>query len=73
MIPQRFYLCERLITELYDETIDEINNTNDLDELEKVYNVFCFTSDCYLNGFKYALRCKKRVELFNLIHLNHNY
>lgn len=72
MIPQRFYLYERFISELYNKTIDKINETNDLDDLEKVYNVFCFTSDCYLNGFKDAPRCKKHTELINLIHLNHN-
>ena len=72
MIPQRFYLYERWITELYDNAVDKINETNKLDELEKIYNVFCFTSDSYLNVLNYALRCKRRVELINLIHSNHN-
>lgn len=72
MIPQRFYLYERWITELYDNTIDKINETNKLDVLEKIYNTFCFTSDSYLNTLNYALRCKKRVELINLIYSNHN-
>lgn len=72
MIPQRFYLYERWITELYDNAIDKINETNKLDDLEKIYNTFCFTSDSYLNTLDHAPRCKKRVELINLIHSNHN-
>lgn len=72
MIPQRFYLYERWITELYDNAIDKINETNKLDELEKIYNTFCFTSDSYLNTLNHTFRCKKRVELINLIHSNHN-
>ena len=70
MIPQRFYLYERWITELYDNTVDKINETNKLDDLEKIYNAFCFTSDSYLNVLKYALRCKRRAELINLIYSN---
>lgn len=72
MIPQRFYLYERWITELYDNAVDKINETNKLDDLEKIYNAFCFTSDSYLNALEYALRCKKRFELINLIYSNHN-
>ncbi len=72
MIPQRFYLYERWIVELYDNAVDKINETNKLDDLEKIYNAFCFTSDSYLNTLEYAIRCKKRVELINLIHSNHN-
>lgn len=72
MIPQRFYLYERWITELYDNAVDKINETNKLYDLEKIYNAFCFTSDSYLNALKYALRCKKRVELIKLIRSNHN-
>ena len=72
MIPQRFYLYERWIIELYDNAVDKINGTNKLDDLEKIYNAFCFTSDSYLNCLNYALRCKKRVELIDLIHSNHN-
>ena len=71
MIPQRFYLYERWITELYDNTVDKINETNKLYDLENIYNAFCFTSDSYLNGLKYELRCKTRVELINLINSNH--
>lgn len=71
MIPQRFYLYERWISELYDNAVDKINETNNLDDLEKIYNVFCFTSDSYLNVLEYALTCKKRVELISLIHSNH--
>lgn len=71
MITQRFYLYERLITELYDNTVDKINEMNKLDDLEKIYNAFCFTSDSYLNVFEYTLRRKRRVELINLIHSNH--
>lgn len=70
MIPQRFYLYETWITELYDNAVDKINETNKLDDLEKIYNAFCFTSDSYLNCLKYALRCKRRVELINLIYSN---
>ena len=70
MIPQRFYLYERLITELYDNTYDKINETNKLGELEKIYNAFCFTSDSYLNSLNYAIRCKKRTELLDLIKKN---
>lgn len=70
IIPQRFYLYETWITELYDNAVNKINETNKLDDLEKIYNAFCFTSDSYLNGLKYALRCKRRVELINLIHSN---
>lgn len=70
MIPQRFYLYERWITELYDNAVDKINETNKLDDLEKIYNAFCFTSDSYLNVLEYAIRCKMRVELINLIHSN---
>lgn len=72
MIPRRFYLYERWITELYDNAIDKINETNKLYDLEKIYNVFCFTSDSYLNVLEYAPRCKRRAELINLIHSNHN-
>lgn len=72
MIPQRFYLYEGWITELYNNTVDKINETDELYELERIYNVFCFTSDSYLNCLIYAPRCKKRAELINLIHLNHN-
>lgn len=72
MIPQRFYLYEKWITELYDSASDKINETSKLYDLEKIYNAFCFTSDSYLNSLEYALRCKKRVELINLIHSNHN-
>lgn len=71
MIPQRFYLYERWINELYDNAVDKINETNKLDDLENIYNAFCFTSDSYLNSLEYALRCKRRVELINLIHSNH--
>lgn len=71
MIQQRFYLYKGWITELYDNAVDKINETNKLDDLEKIYTAFCFTSDSYLNGLNYALRCKRRVELINLIHLNH--
>lgn len=71
MITQRFYLYETLITELYDNTVDKINETNKLDDLEKIYNAFCFTTDSYLNGLEYALRCKRRVELISLIYSNH--
>ena len=71
MIPQRFYLYERWITELYDNAVDKINETNKLDDLEKIYNAFCFTSDSYLNGLEYSLRCKRRLELINLINSNH--
>lgn len=72
MIPQKFCLYERWIVELYDNAVDKINETNKLDDLEKIYNAFCFTSDSYLNTLEYALRCKKRFELINLIHSNHN-
>lgn len=65
MITQRFYLYERWISELYDNAVE-------LDELEKIYNTFCFTSDSYLNCLNYALRCKKRFELISLIYSNHN-
>ena len=71
MISQRFYLYERLINELYDNTVDKINETNKLDDLEKIYNAFCFTTDSYLNAFEYSLRCKRRVELIGLIYSNH--
>lgn len=72
MIPQRFYLYEIWITELYDNAFDKINETNKLDDLEKIYNTFCFTSDSYINVLNYALRCKMHVELINLIYSNHN-
>lgn len=72
MISQRFYLYERWIIELYDNVVYKINETNKLDDLEKIYNAFCFTSDSYLNVLEYAFRCKKHVELINLIHSNHN-
>lgn len=72
MIPQKFYMYERLINDLYNDTIDKINETSNLDGLEGIYNIFCFTSDCYLNHFEYAMRCKRRTELINLIHSNHN-
>ena len=71
MIPQRFYLYETWITELYDNTVDKINETNKLDDLEKIYNAFCFTTDSYLNCLEYAPRCKRRVELISLIYSNH--
>lgn len=72
MIPQMFYLYERFIIELYDNAVDKINETDKLDGLEKIYNAFCFTSDSYLNSLEYAIRCKRLVELINLLHSNHN-
>lgn len=40
MIPQRFYLYERWIIELYDNAVDKINETNELDDLEKFITHF---------------------------------
>ena len=71
MIPQRFYLYETWITELYDNAVDNINKTNKLDDLEKIYNAFCSTSDTYLNCLECEIRYKGRVELINLIYSNH--
>lgn len=71
MTPQRFYLYKGWITELYDNAIDKINETNKLDDLQKIYTAFCFTSDSYLNVLNYAFRCKRRDELINLIDSNH--
>lgn len=72
MIARRFYLYEKRTSELYDNTVDKINETNKLDELGNIYLAFYFTSNGYLNLINYALRCEKRDELIDLICSNHN-
>lgn len=63
----KYHLHKRLITDLFNACVCEINNCNDSSKLNGIYNYYSFEFKSILNHLKFTCGGDKHDELVNLI------